>query len=128
MAKQLARLLEPHQPLFIEGTSTLQKNNFIDLSKLNPFKEPLLPTQVEEIADLKHVVTTPIALGERLYTRTDFRPYFERRAIDIAQPDVKFNLFQRFSNLMKKYLPFYLGISLWWNKRNASYCNHGRGL
>ncbi|EKM77413.1 hypothetical protein AGABI1DRAFT_122149 [Agaricus bisporus var. burnettii JB137-S8] len=68
MAKQLARLLEPHQPLFIE--------------------EPLLPTQVEEIADLKHVVTTPIALGERLYTRTDFRPYFERRAIDIAQPDV----------------------------------------
>ncbi|KZT25655.1 enolase C-terminal domain-like protein [Neolentinus lepideus HHB14362 ss-1] len=68
MAKQLAKLLEPHQPLFIE--------------------EPLLPTQPEEIADLSNAVSTPIALGERLFTRCDFRPYLERRAIDIAQPDV----------------------------------------
>ncbi|KAG6876400.1 hypothetical protein C0993_003372 [Termitomyces sp. T159_Od127] len=68
MAKQLSRLLEPHQPLFIE--------------------EPLLPTQPEEIADLARAVSTPIALGERLYTRSDFRPYLEKRAIDIAQPDV----------------------------------------
>ncbi|TFY69569.1 hypothetical protein EVG20_g3109 [Dentipellis fragilis] len=68
MAKQLAKLLEPHQPLFLE--------------------EPLLPTQPEEIADLKHIVSTPIALGERLFTRSDFRPYLEKRAIDIAQPDV----------------------------------------
>ncbi|CAL1699112.1 unnamed protein product [Somion occarium] len=68
MAKQLAKALEPLQLLFIE--------------------EPLLPTQPEEIADLSRQVSTPIALGERLYTRHDFRPYLERRAIDIAQPDV----------------------------------------
>ncbi|KAI0701056.1 enolase C-terminal domain-like protein [Cytidiella melzeri] len=68
MAKQLAKMLEPLRPMFIE--------------------EPLLPTQPEEIADLSHTVSTPIALGERLYTRHDFRPYLERRAIDIAQPDV----------------------------------------
>lgn len=68
MARQLAKLLQPLQPLFIE--------------------EPLLPTQPDEIADLAHAVATPIALGERLYTRHDFRPYLERRAIDIAQPDV----------------------------------------
>ncbi|OBZ67850.1 D-galactonate dehydratase [Grifola frondosa] len=68
MAKQLAKLLEPLQPLFIE--------------------EPLLPTQPEEIADLAKLVSTPIAVGERLYSRNDFRPYLERRAIDIAQPDV----------------------------------------
>ena len=69
MAKQLAKLLEPLQPMFIE--------------------EPLLPTQPEEIGDLAQLVSTPIALGERLYTRHDFRPYLERRAIDIAQPDVR---------------------------------------
>lgn len=69
MAKQLAKLLQPLQPMFIE--------------------EPLLPTQPEEIADLAQMVSTPIALGERLYTRHDFRPYLERRAIDIAQPDVR---------------------------------------
>ncbi|RPD54910.1 enolase C-terminal domain-like protein [Lentinus tigrinus ALCF2SS1-7] len=68
MAKQLARMLEPLQPMFIE--------------------EPLLPTQPEEIADLSRMVSTPIALGERLFSRYDFRPYLERRAIDIAQPDV----------------------------------------
>ncbi|THH30891.1 hypothetical protein EUX98_g3274 [Antrodiella citrinella] len=68
MAKQLARRLEPLQPMFIE--------------------EPLLPTQPEEIADLSRLVSIPIALGERLYTRTDYRPYLELRAIDIAQPDV----------------------------------------
>ncbi|KAI0659797.1 enolase C-terminal domain-like protein [Cubamyces menziesii] len=68
MAKQLAKALEPLKPLFIE--------------------EPLLPTQPEEIADLARMVSTPIALGERLYSRHDFRPYLERRAIDIAQPDV----------------------------------------
>ncbi|KAJ8516759.1 hypothetical protein ONZ45_g5975 [Pleurotus djamor] len=68
MAKQLAKLLEPHGLLFLE--------------------EPLLPTQPEEIADLARMTSTPIALGERLYTRNDFRPYLERRAIDIAQPDV----------------------------------------
>ncbi|KAF5368899.1 hypothetical protein D9758_002939 [Tetrapyrgos nigripes] len=68
MAKQLAKLLEPLHPLFIE--------------------EPLLPTQPEEIADISNAVSTPIALGERLYTRFDFRPYLERRVIDIAQPDV----------------------------------------
>lgn len=68
MAKQLARLIEPLSPLFIE--------------------EPLLPTHPEEIADLAKMVSTPIALGERLYTRHDFRPYFEKHAVDIAQPDV----------------------------------------
>jgi len=68
MAKQLARLLEPHQPFFIE--------------------EPLLPSHPQETADLAKLVSTPIALGERLFTRADFRPYFESRAIDIAQPDV----------------------------------------
>ncbi|KAH7928608.1 enolase C-terminal domain-like protein [Leucogyrophana mollusca] len=68
MAKQLAKLLEPERPLFIE--------------------EPLLPYQPDEIADLAHAVSTPVASGERLFSRNDFRPYFEMKALDIAQPDV----------------------------------------
>lgn len=50
--------------------------------------EPLLPTQPEEIADLARMTSCPIATGERLFTRHDYRPYLERRAMDIAQPDV----------------------------------------
>lgn len=34
-------------------------------------------------------MSTPIALGERLHSRSDFRPYLEARALDIAQPDVR---------------------------------------
>ncbi|KAL1413429.1 hypothetical protein Q8F55_001196 [Vanrija albida] len=68
MAKQLAQQLEPHRPLFIE--------------------EPLLPGYVNELKDLYSKTTIPIALGERLFTRLDVRPYFEAGCIDIIQPDI----------------------------------------
>ncbi|KAK4700614.1 galactonate dehydratase, partial [Phenoliferia sp. Uapishka_3] len=88
LAKQLARALEPHQPLFIE--------------------EPLLPGHVEELKKLYAQTTIPIALGERLFTRQDVRPYLEvsrpivcymdsvftppslpqAGCIDIIQPDI----------------------------------------
>ncbi|KAM0754981.1 putative mandelate racemase/muconate lactonizing enzyme [Meredithblackwellia eburnea MCA 4105] len=68
LAKQLARALEPHRPLFIE--------------------EPLLPGHVEELKKLYGQTTIPVALGERLFTRQDVRPYFEAGCIDIIQPDI----------------------------------------
>ncbi|WVQ74277.1 hypothetical protein IAR50_003874 [Cryptococcus sp. DSM 104548] len=68
MAKQLAAGLEPHRPLFIE--------------------EPLLPGLVNELKDLYNKVNIPIALGERLFTRLDVRPYLEAGCIDIIQPDI----------------------------------------
>jgi len=86
MARQLAKLLEPHQPLFIEGMLhwTMSYCLYINYRPT----EPLLPSHPQETADLAKLVSTPIALGERLFSRSDFRPYFEARAIDIAQPDV----------------------------------------
>lgn len=68
MAKQLVAILAPHKPLFIE--------------------EPLLPGHVPEIARLAQQTAIPIALGERLFTRQDFRPYLEQGAVDLVQPDV----------------------------------------
>jgi galactonate dehydratase len=68
MAKQLARMLEPHFPLFIE--------------------EPLLPGHVDELQKLYQQTSIPIALGERLFTRQDVRKYFEAGCIDIIQPDI----------------------------------------
>lgn len=68
MAKQLAKLLEPHQPLFIE--------------------EPLLSENLEGIKALSEQVSTPIALGERLHSRWDFKRFLEAGALDIAQPDI----------------------------------------
>ena len=77
------------------------------------YGEPLLPTQTEEIADLAKMVSTPIALGERLYSRFDFRPYLERRAIDIAQPDVGDHPLNPLLDA-ERASP---GRSLWWYQR-----------
>jgi galactonate dehydratase len=68
MAKQLAKVLEPLGLLFIE--------------------EPLLSENPEGLAQIAGLVSTPIALGERLYSRWDFKPFFERGAVDIIQPDL----------------------------------------
>lgn len=68
MAKQLAKLLEPMGLLFIE--------------------EPLLSENPEGIAQISQLVSTPIALGERLYSRWDFKPFLASGAVDIIQPDL----------------------------------------
>ena len=67
MAKQLARALEAHHPLFIE--------------------EPLLSEHIEGIKALAQHTSIPIALGERLHSRWDVRPFLEAGCVDILQPD-----------------------------------------
>lgn len=68
MAKQLAKALEPHNPLFIE--------------------EPLLSEHSEGIKQLSLLTTIPIALGERLYSRWDVKRFLQDTSIDILQPDI----------------------------------------
>jgi L-alanine-DL-glutamate epimerase-like enolase superfamily enzyme len=51
MAKQLAQLLEPHRPLFIE--------------------EPLLPGHVNELKDLYNKTTIPIAVSLIRFSRSE---------------------------------------------------------
>jgi galactonate dehydratase len=68
MAKQLAKALEPHGPLFIE--------------------EPLLSEHIGGIKQISQLTSTPIALGERLHSRWDVRPFLEAGCVDILQPDI----------------------------------------
>lgn len=68
MARQLVKLLEPHRPLFVE--------------------EPLLSEHVEGIKMLSEQTSVPIALGERLYSRWDVKPFLEAGCVDILQPDI----------------------------------------
>lgn len=68
MAKQLAKALEPLGLLFIE--------------------EPLLSENPEGLRQIAELTATPIALGERLYSRWDFKPFFAMGAVDIIQPDL----------------------------------------
>jgi len=68
MARQLIKALEPYGPLFIE--------------------EPLTSEHPEAIAQLAAQTHVPLAFGERLYTRWDFKRLFELGAVDIVQPDL----------------------------------------
>jgi galactonate dehydratase len=68
MAKGFMRDLEYLKPMFIE--------------------EPVLSDNREAFARLAQYTSTPIATGERLYSRWDFKPFFDQGAIDIIQPDL----------------------------------------
>jgi galactonate dehydratase len=68
MVKRLARELEPFQPMFIE--------------------EPALPEHPETLRELSQSTTIPIATGERLYSRWDFKQLLIDGHVDIIQPDL----------------------------------------
>ncbi|HEX2907922.1 MAG TPA: galactonate dehydratase [Phototrophicaceae bacterium] len=68
MAKVLARELEPYHLLFIE--------------------EPVLPENNEALREIAAHTSTPIATGERMYSRWDFKPLLQAGYVDVIQPDV----------------------------------------
>ncbi|MDQ7911209.1 galactonate dehydratase [Phytohabitans sp. ZYX-F-186] len=67
LARLLVRELEPFRPLFVE--------------------EPLRPELSDQIGRIVEVTPVPIATGERLYHRTEFRPVLEG-GVAVVQPDV----------------------------------------
>jgi galactonate dehydratase len=68
MAKRLVEALEPHDPMFVE--------------------EPVLPEHNDAVPEIAQHTTTPIATGERLYSRWDFKQLFEQHVVDVIQPDL----------------------------------------
>ena len=61
------------------------------LAEFDPwfFEEPVPPEDVDgHVAFARAVPGIPVASGERLVGRWAFRPFFERRAVSVAQPDV----------------------------------------
>ncbi len=53
------------------------------------FEEPVAADDDEGLATLARRLTIPIAAGENLYGRRQFRRLLEKRAIDIVQPDLR---------------------------------------
>ena len=68
MAKVLLRELEPFRPLFVE--------------------EPVLAEHAEQYARLAAGTPIPLAAGERMYSRFEFKRVLEAGGIAILQPDV----------------------------------------
>jgi len=51
-------------------------------------EEPVPPENVEALLEVRQAVQIPIATGERLVGRHQFRPIFEQRACHVIQPDL----------------------------------------
>ena len=68
MAKVLLRALEPYRPLFVE--------------------EPVLAEQAEYYPRLAEMTSIPLAAGERMYSRFEFKRVFEQGGLAIVQPDL----------------------------------------
>lgn len=68
MAKVLMRALEPYRPLFVE--------------------EPVLAEQAEYYPRLAEMTSIPIAAGERMYSRFEFKRVFDQGGLAIVQPDL----------------------------------------
>ncbi|MDB2594916.1 galactonate dehydratase [Pseudomonadales bacterium] len=68
MARVLIKALEPYSPFFIE--------------------EPVLSEHLEAMAELRKNTHIPIATGERLFSRYDYKRVFTLGAADIIQPDL----------------------------------------
>jgi galactonate dehydratase len=68
MAKRLVRALEPSELMFVE--------------------EPVPPEYNEFLPRLAATTETPIATGERTYSRAEFKPLLESGGVDVIQPDV----------------------------------------
>jgi len=67
-AVRIAHKLEPYDPFFYE--------------------EPIPPDNLDALAALQQSINLPIATGERLYTRWEFRPLLEKNAAQVIQPDI----------------------------------------
>ena len=67
-AVEFCRMLAPYRPLFVE--------------------EPVPPENVDVMAEVRKLSPVPIATGERLVTRFQFRPLFEKQACHVIQPDL----------------------------------------
>ncbi len=67
MARVLVRELEPLRPMFIE--------------------DPVAPGQLEALAALSAATSVPLAVGERMHGRAEFKALFEARAAQVINPD-----------------------------------------
>lgn len=88
------RGIGPNVELMVDAHGSLEVAVAINLAKvLEPyniawFEEPVTPDDHAGQAEVRRATTIPIASGEREFTRFDFQDLLEKRALDIAQPDV----------------------------------------
>jgi galactonate dehydratase len=92
--KAVREAVGPSVDLLIECHGRFNMHSAIRMAqKLEPFdpffyEEPIPPDNIDAMAELQRAIRLPIATGERLFTRWDFRMLLEKQAARIIQPDI----------------------------------------
>jgi galactonate dehydratase len=71
-----------------DTNSALRLGRLLETAGALWLEAPVEPEDVAGNSSLARALDLPIANGETLRTRLEFRPWLEQRAIDIAQPDI----------------------------------------
>lgn len=84
----------PDMDIIIELHGCTDTNTAIQLAEvLKPYgiyyyEEPTLPQTPHLYKEIKDKINIPLAGGERLFSRWDYRPFIESRALSVIQPDL----------------------------------------
>ena len=108
----------PEVELLIEVHRRLAPMNAIrvakEIEKYNPywFEEPCPPDNIDAIKEVKENTIIPVVTGEAHYTRNDFREIFDKRAVDIINPDIcNTGGILEISQIAAMAQPHYIGVS-----------------
>ena len=79
-------LIEGHGRFNIPTSVKIAK----ELEQFKPmfFEEPTPPDNLDALREVKDKSVVAISAGERLYTRWDYKPMFDKMAADYIQPDI----------------------------------------
>ena len=79
--------LDPHAQIF-EPVRAWEISEAVRPYRPMFFEEPLRPENIQALAELRRKASIPIATGEMLYTKYEFRDVLAAGAADIVQPDL----------------------------------------
>jgi galactonate dehydratase len=94
LVEAVREAIGPDTELFVEMHGRFTPATALSIERdLAPFRpgwieEPVPPENLKALARVTSTSTTPVATGERLHTRYEFRELFELQAADIIQPDI----------------------------------------
>ena len=87
--------MNPEHLLMVDANQSLSVQDALTRGKVFEklgcywFEEPIRADNIDGLAFLAGELTIPIATGENNYGLGQFRQLFERRAVDIVQPDIR---------------------------------------
>lgn len=93
LVRNLARAVDGRMELMLEGNQRLNEEQALQIGRAIDelgfvwFEEPIPMADVEGYARLNAALRLPVSGGEQFTTLEQFRPYLQKRAYGIVQPD-----------------------------------------